>query len=249
MQIKILYAFIATFFTWLITAGGAATAIFLKKVNDSFMNVTLGLASGIMIASSFWSLLTPALKISNPFIISLGFFLGAVSVYISEIIIDKKLNKLTKIDNSLLLMILSITIHNIPEGLAVGVAFGMISNANNNAELFSAISLAIGIGLQNFPEGAAVSLPLRSYGLSRKKSFLIGQASALVEPLFGVIGAAIVTTTKSILPICLSFAAGCMFFVVIYELIPSCNQKENRSLSSFSFILGFLIMMTLDVLL
>lgn len=252
MPIKIFYAFIATIITWLFTAAGAGTALFLRKINDNFLGIAIGLASGIMIASSFWSLLTPALQISNPFVVSIGFILGAVVVYLSETIIDtkkSKFKKLTKIDNNLFLMILSITIHNIPEGLAVGVAFGMIDDIRNKEEIFSAIALALGIAIQNFPEGAAVSLPLRSHGLTRKKSFLIGQASALVEPLFGVIGATVLTAANSILPICLSFAAGCMFFVVIYELIPGCKQNGRDNISSFSFILGFIIMMILDVLL
>lgn len=264
MNCYVLMALIATCGTWLITAAGAATVAFFKSPNQKILNIMLGFASGVMIAASFWSLLQPAIekaiensKIPAYIIATVGFITGAVFLWISDKII-LKIQKTKNNDmynqkiNRVILLILSVTLHNIPEGLAVGVAFGALNTSGATVEnLMCAISIAVGIGLQNFPEGAAVSLPLRREGYSRKKSFLYGQASGIVEPVSGVIGAIMVVYIETILPYALSFAAGAMILVAVHELIPECqkNQQENPYLSTMGIISGFAIMMLLDVML
>lgn len=260
----IVQALLATLFTWGMTALGAAVVVFAKRVSQKFMDATLGMAAGIMIAASFWSLLAPAIDHAErlgyqlPWIPPLiGFLLGATFLRL----VDKVLPHLhpdlrapegikTHWRRSTLL-VLAITLHNIPEGLAVGVAFGAAALATDlsmqNGHLGAAVALAIGIGLQNFPEGAAVSLPLRREGMSRRKALWYGQLSGCVEPVAGVIGAWAVLGMASLLPYALAFAAGAMIFVVAEELIPEAQRNNNVDLATGGVIAGFAIMMTLDV--
>ncbi len=258
-------ALIATLGTWSVTALGAATVVFFKSPNSRILNLMLGFASGVMIAASFWSLLQPAVAraASAPglpayLVVTIGFLFGSFSMWLLDKIVscarggtDNPLEKPDERLNRILMLILSITLHNIPEGLAVGVAFGILKNNNTSESLMGAVTIAIGIGLQNFPEGAAVSIPLRREGYSRKKSFLLGQASGLVEPIAGVIGAMLVVYVEALLPYALSFAAGAMILVAVHELIPECqkNQKTQPYSATMGIILGFAVMMLLDVML
>ena len=262
----VLLSLIATLGTWFVTALGAATVVFFKSPRQDSLNFMLGFASGVMIAASFWSLLQPAIEKAEIYsafpsyiVVSVGFLCGAVFMWLSDKLVSYSRNKLSgtkekqeeKISR-IIMLILSITLHNIPEGLAVGVAFGILGNAVPDTEaLMGAITIAIGIGLQNFPEGAAVSLPLRREGCSRKKSFLLGQASGMVEPVAGVIGALLVVYAQKILPYALSFAAGTMILVAVHELIPECqkNRDEHPYFSTMGIISGFATMMLLDVML
>lgn len=259
----VIQAFIATLFTWSITALGAALVFLFKKVNKNVMDAMLGFAAGVMIAASFWSLLSPAIEMADnlemiPWLITfIGFFSGGVILYLGDKVFnffDKKLSKKTSKDkdkvNSFkrcLMLIFSITLHNIPEGLAVGVAFGSIVYGLNGANLSAALLLALGIGLQNFPEGTAVSVPLRREGLSRKKAFFYGQLSGIVEPISGVIGALLVLKVQQILPFLLSFAAGAMIYVVVQELIPESQTNKKKDLMALFTLIGFSVMMILDV--
>ena len=264
MDIAIFWALIATIGTWSLTALGAAVVVFFKAPKQSLLNLMLGFSSGVMIAASFWSLLQPAieraeatLKIPSYIIVTTGFLVGAVFIWASDKAISyaiktnsvdiAKSSKLSRV----LMLILSITLHNIPEGLAVGVAFGLLKENYSWSALMGAVSIAIGIGLQNFPEGAAVSLPLRREGYSRKKSFFYGQLSAVVEPIAGVVGALLVSTVETILPFALSFAAGAMIIVAVHELIPECqkNKSEQPYTATMGIISGFAVMMLLDVML
>ena len=266
MNNLVLIALIATLGTWLLTALGAATVVFLKSPEQKVMNLMLGFASGVMIAASFWSLLQPAIeraesasKVPAYIVVTAGFLFGALFMWGSDKIVtfsSKKANlsqgKPNEKLNRIIMLVLSITLHNIPEGLAVGVAFGALQNGNYTTEtLMGAITIAVGIGLQNFPEGAAVSFPLRREGCSRKKSFLLGQASGMVEPIAGVIGALLVVYIEAILPYALAFAAGAMILVAVHELIPECqtNQDEQPYFATMGIVLGFAVMMLLDVML
>ncbi|MBR3890957.1 MAG: ZIP family metal transporter [Bacilli bacterium] len=245
---------IATFFTWGVTSLGAASVFLFKKLNYKILNLLLGFAGGVMIAASFWSLLMPAIDLTismnqiSWLIPSIGFLCGGFFVICSDILLDKVLSKHTISQNTKrsALLVGAITIHNIPEGMAVGVAFGSAALGLYGATTISACLLALGIGLQNFPEGAGVALPLRREGYSQRKSFLYGQASGMVEPIFGVLGAILVCFVRSILPFLLSFSAGCMICVVGRELLPEAS-KEHKNFSSLGLILGFIIMMILDV--
>lgn len=256
-------ALLASLFTWGMTALGAAMVFFFKELNQKILNGMLGFASGVMIAASFFSLLAPAISLAEElqmtawFVVAVGFGAGALFLWgadhlIPHIHFQDKTNHVegvpTKLKRSILL-VFSITLHNIPEGLAVGVAFGLISQNASPAELMAALSIAIGIGIQNFPEGAAVSIPLRKEGLSRFTSFMYGQASGLVEPISAVIGALLVTAVKPILPYALAFAAGAMIYVVVEELIPESQSggHEATHLATIGCIVGFIIMMMLDV--
>ena len=248
-------ALIATIFTWAITSSGAAIVFLFKKINKTTMDAMLGLSAGVMLAATFWSLLSPALEMAEnlnltPWIIvSVGVLLGGLLLFTGDKIFDKLTKKKT---NSLsikrsLMLIFSITLHNIPEGMAIGVAFGSIAYNLNGATLTSAVMLAIGIGIQNFPEGSAVSLPLRREGMSRTKSFFFGALSGIVEPISAVIGAILVLKVQILLPILLSFAGGAMIYVVVQELIPESQTNKKKDLMALFTILGFLIMMIFDV--
>lgn len=246
----IIQTLIATLFTYFVTALGASLVFFVKKINKTFMDGMLGFSAGIMIASSFFSLLLPAINISNElninnFFLVISFIFGGLLIFFG----DKIYGLLKKDDSSLkraILLTSSITLHNIPEGMAIGVAFGSILNGTS---LLSAWAIAIGIGIQNFPEGTAISIPLKREGFSNKKAFFIGQLSGIVEPISGIIGALLVIKIKLLLPILLSFAAGAMIYVVVEELIPESQTNKNKSLMSIFTLLGFSIMMILDIFL
>ncbi len=257
----VLQALIATLFTWFVTALGASLVFFFKTIDRKILDGMLGFAAGVMIAASFWSLLNPAIDMSEAlgyepwFPPLVGFLLGGAFLWG----IDKVLPHLhlgfprseaegikTSWQRSVLL-VLAITLHNIPEGLAVGVAFGALATDLPSASLAGAIALAIGIGIQNFPEGTAVSVPLRREGFSRFKAFMYGQASGIVEPIAGVLGALAVITVQPILPFALAFAAGAMIYVVVEELIPESQLEKNTDTATVGAMLGFAVMMTLDV--
>ena len=254
-------AFIATSFTWGVTALGAALVFLSRNVNLKVLDGMLGFAAGVMIAASYWSLLAPAIEMSEGRGIPVwlppltGFLLGGIFLRVIDRILPH-LHSGFATENAegiktswhrSTLLVLAITLHNIPEGLAVGVAFGAAASGLPSATLAGAIALAIGIGLQNFPEGVAVSMPLRREGMSKLKSFWYGQLSAIVEPAAGVIGAAIVLTSQAILPYALAFAAGAMIFVVVEELIPAAQHHGNTDIATMGAMLGFAVMMVLDV--
>ncbi len=257
----ILLALFGGIFTWLVTSLGAALVFFFKNVNRYLMNIMLGFAAGVMIAASFFSLLKPSVEIAeSQGIISwipavVGFLLGgAFFVLLDKILphlhIGRSSDKVEGLKTSWkrsMLLIMAITIHNIPEGLAVGVAFGALANSPDIVTLTSAVAVALGIGLQDFPEGAAISIPLRREGFSRGKAFFIGQLSGFVEPIAAVIGAYLVVTITQILPYALAFAAGAMIFVVIEELIPESQQGEESDFSTIGALVGFALMMFLDI--
>lgn len=255
-------ALIATLFTWGVTAAGAALVFFFKTVSQKVMDAMMGFAAGVMIAASFWSLLAPAIEMSEqvsdlpkwaPALIGFlagGIFLSLVDKVLPHLHPSLAIEQAEGITTSWrrsVLLVLAITLHNIPEGLAVGVAFGAVAYGLPSATLGAAVALAIGIGLQNFPEGTAVSVPLRREGMSRGKAFWYGQLSGVVEPLFGVIGALAVMSAQSFLPYALAFAAGAMLFVVIEELIPESQRAGNTDLATMATLAGFSVMMVLDV--
>jgi ZIP family zinc transporter len=257
----VLLALFATLFTWGVTALGSSMVFFFKTINKKILNSMLGFAAGVMIAASFWSLLKPSIEMAEengmlPWMPALVGFLsgGAFLLIIDKLLphlhmglsIDKVEGVKTTWQRSVLL-VLAITLHNIPEGLAVGVTFGALANNPDAGMLAGAVALALGIGLQNFPEGAAVSIPLRREGFSRLKAFNYGQLSGIVEPIAGVIGAYLVLAIKPLLPYALSFAAGAMIFVVIEELIPESQTGNETDLSTIGAMLGFATMMFLDV--
>lgn len=247
----VLQAFIATLFTWSITTLGASLVFLFKKINKNILDSMLSFSAGIMTSAAFFSLLSPAIsladniKMNSWLIVSVGFICGGIFLLLGDYFYEKTNKK--KNNKRIILLVLSITLHNIPEGLAVGVAFGSIAHGIDGATLASASILALGIGIQNFPEGCAVSIPLRREGLSRKKAFFLGQLSGIVEPVAGVIGALLAIKIRLILPFLLSFAAGAMIYVVIEELIPESQTNERKGLMAFSSLVGFTIMMILDV--
>ena len=255
----VLAAFLATVFTWFLTALGASLVFFFKNMNRVVLDGMLGFTGGVMVAASYWSLLAPAIEMSNGegFVkvipAATGFVLGAIFLFgLDKILPHLHINfKETEGVKSpwqrTTLLVLAITLHNIPEGLAVGVLFGGVAAGIPQATIAGAITLAIGIGIQNFPEGIAVSMPLRRMGMSRWKSFMYGQSSALVEPVAAVVGALAVTFFTPILPYALAFAAGAMIFVVVEEVIPETQQDNNTDIATLGFIGGFVVMMTLDV--
>ena len=257
----IVQALLATTFTWAVTALGAAGVFVFKTVNRKLLDAMLGFAAGIMIAASFWSLLAPAIAMTEaagktPWIPAvIGFLSGGAFLYVVDKILPHlhlgfPMEEAEGIKTSWhrsVLLVLAITLHNIPEGLAVGVAFGAVAAGVPEATMGSAVALALGIGIQNFPEGLAVSAPLRREGWSRRRSFAFGQASGLVEPIAGVIGAAAVLLMRPLLPYALSFAAGAMIFVVVEELIPESQLGKNTDLATISAMVGFALMMALDV--
>ena len=254
-------ALFATLFTWFLTAAGAAPVLLTKRFNQKIMDGMLGMAAGVMIAASFWSLLAPAIEMSGGdwMPATVGFLAGGLFLYLA----DKVLPHLhLGLDTSeaegvktswqrSTLLVLAITLHNIPEGLAVGVAFGAVAHAADAAAaqqmMFGAIALAIGIGLQNFPEGLAVAMPLRREGMGRFKAFMYGQASGVVEPMAGMLGAGLVFVMQPILPYALAFAAGAMIFVVVEELIPESQRDGYSDFATAGAMIGFAIMMMLDV--
>ncbi len=252
-------ALAATLGTWGVTALGAATVVFFRSPDRRVMNMLLGFAAGVMIAASFWSLLQPAVERAERgaalpafAVVTLGFLAGALFLWGSDKVVT--ISRAQNADagpHRTLMLILSITLHNIPEGLAVGVAFGALQSGGSAEALMGAVTIAIGIGLQNFPEGAAVSLPLRREGFSRKRSFFYGQASGMVEPIAGVLGALLVVYVEAILPFALAFAAGAMILVAVHELIPECQQNKDTQpyLATAGIIAGFATMMLLDVML
>jgi ZIP family zinc transporter len=257
----VIQALLAGIFTWGLTALGAATVFIIKEMNEKIINTMLGFAAGVMIAASYWSLLAPAIEMSEVqdapvwFPPMVGFLLGGIFLWgIDKILphlhlgfpIEEAEGIKTSLRRSTLL-ILAVTLHNIPEGLAVGVAFGAVVAGFPSTNLPVAIALAIGIGIQNLPEGLVISIPLRGGGMSRFKSFWYGQLSGIVEPIASVIGAVAVIMAKPILPYALSFAAGAMIFVVVEELIPESQRGKNTDLATLSAMIGFTVMMVLDV--
>ncbi len=259
----IVQALLACTFTWLVTALGASFVFFTRRPNPRLMDGMLGFAAGVMIAASYWSLLAPAIEMAEggpvPVWVpaAVGFLLGGAFLWL----LDETLPHLhphfspetaevhgkPTVWRRTTLLVSAITLHNIPEGLAVGVAFGAAAAGVPEASLAGALVLAGGIGMQNFPEGMAVAMPLRREGMSRRNSFLWGQASAIVEPIAGVIGAAIVFVAQPILPYALAFAAGAMIFVVVDELVPAGRREGNGNISTIGAMLGFTVMMILDV--
>lgn len=257
----VLAAFYATLFTWGVTALGASLVFFFKKMNRAVFDGMLGFTGGVMVAASFWSLLAPGIEMSagegfeKVIPAAVGFFLGALFIFGLDKVLphlhvnfkmDEKEGIKTPWHKSVLLT-LAITLHNIPEGLAIGVLFGGVAAGFDGASIGGAVALAIGIGLQNFPEGFAVAMPLRGQGLSRWKSFNYGQLSAAVEPIAAVLGAWAVMTFQPILPYALAFAAGAMIFVVVEEVVPESQRDKYTDISTMGFIGGFILMMTLDV--
>lgn len=243
--------------TWFITLLGASVVFLFKKINKNVMDAMLGVAAGVMIAASFFSLLSPAMEMAKVLHLTvwvvclIGVLSGAVLLFLGDKIFDI-IEKKKKITNSssfkrCLMLITSITLHNIPEGLAVGVAFGSLFYGLEGATTTTACMLALGIGLQNFPEGMAVSLPLRREGMSRKKAFFYGQLSGFAEPIAGVIGAILVIKVRTLLPYLLAFAAGAMIYVVVEELIPESQTNKKKDLMAFFTLIGFSIMMIMDI--
>ena len=258
----VLQALLATIFTWFLTAVGAGAVFFFKDVNKRLLNGMLGFAAGVMIAASYWSLLAPAIALAEEegslpawLPVAFGFLLGGGFLWLVDRVLPHlhlgfPLSEAEGIKTSWqrsILLVLAITLHNIPEGLAVGVAFGAVANGIPGASLAGAAALALGIGLQNLPEGTAVAAPLRREGISRLKSFWFGQLSAVVEPVAGVIGAAAVVLARPILPYALAFAAGAMIYVVVEELIPESQLEQSTHIATFGTMMGFAVMMILDV--
>jgi len=252
---------ISTLFTWGVTALGALTVLFLKKIKQKFLDLMLGFASGVMLAASYWSLLEPSIEISkrNYQLIwlppTIGFLLGAFILRLFDLIlphlhinypITEKEGIKTKFTSTTLL-ILAITLHNIPEGLAIGVSFGSASISMKQSDILSSIALSIGIGLQNFPEGIAVAYPIRRSGKSRFLSFFYGQLSAIVEPIAAILGFLTLKISEILLPYALSFAAGAMIYVVIEEVIPEAERNKNTDIATIGAIIGFVCMMILDI--
>jgi ZIP family zinc transporter len=255
----ILAAFYATMFTWLVTAAGASLVFFFKTMNRAVLDGMLGFTGGVMVAASYWSLLAPAIEMSEGegftkvIPAASGFLMGALFLFALDKTLPhlhinfKETEGIKSPWQRTTLLVLAITLHNIPEGLAVGVLFGGVAAGIPEASIAGAVTLAIGIGIQNFPEGIAVSMPLRRMGMSRRKSFMYGQSSAIVEPIAGVLGALAVTFFTPILPYALAFAAGAMIFVVVEEVIPETQQDKNTDIATLGFIGGFIVMMSLDV--
>lgn len=260
-----LQALFAGTFTWLVTALGASLVFFARTISRKFLDIMLGFAAGVMIAASVWSLLIPAIELGEGDSLpawlpaAIGFLLGGIFLRLADFLLPHLHFGLPRQDAEGIetnwrrstLLILAITMHNIPEGLAVGVAFGaaaqQLGGGDSVATVGAAVALAIGIGLQNFPEGIAVAMPLRGEGISRFKSFFFGQLSAIVEPAAAVIGALAVVVISPALPYALAFAAGAMIYVVVEELIPESQGNGNTDLATLGTMAGFVVMMILDV--
>lgn len=262
----VIMALAATLVTWFMTALGAGVVIFLKEPGQRLLNLMLGFAAGVMIAASFWSLLQPAIELAEEnlgtpswLVVTAGFLCGALFIWVSDKMVCRAQLRSSEEAgrkpggrlNRVVMLILSITLHNIPEGLAVGVAFGALHKGYDSESLMGAITIAAGIALQNFPEGVAVSLPLRREGFSRRRSFFWGQASGMVEPAAAVVGAVLAVHMQSVLPWALAFAAGAMVLVAVHELIPECQQNKEAHpyFATMGIIAGFAMMMMLDVML
>ncbi|MBK8138726.1 MAG: ZIP family metal transporter [Chloroflexi bacterium] len=261
MQSPVVQALIATLFTWGVTALGAAWVFTTREVSRRMLDTMLGFTAGVMIAASFWSLLAPAIEMAEGGVLPAwfpavtGFLAGGVFLRSIDMVLPhlhlwarrKDAEGIKTQWQKSILMVLAITLHNIPEGLAVGVAFGAVASGLPSASMAGAVALAIGIGLQNFPEGMAVAVPLRREGMSRIKSFWYGQLSAVVEPIAGVIGALAVLVIQPLLPYALSFAAGAMIFVVVEEVIPESQSGKHTDMATLGAMVGFAVMMLLDV--
>ena len=257
----VVQALLATCFTWLVTALGAGLVFFFKTINRKVLDGMLGFAAGVMIAASFWSLLAPAIEMAEdgpvPAFIPavVGFLLGGAFLWGADKVMphlhlgfpESEAEGISTSWNRSILLVLAITLHNIPEGLAIGVAFGAVAAGFPSATIAGAVALAVGIGIQNFPEGTAVSVPLRREGMSRFKAFWYGQLSGIVEIVAGVLGAAAVLVFRPVLPYALSFAAGAMIYVVVEELIPESQLEKNTDIATIGAMMGFAVMMTLDV--
>jgi zinc transporter, ZIP family len=255
----VLAAFYATVFTWALTALGASCVFFFRSMSRGALDGMLGFTGGVMVAASFWSLLAPAIEMSHGegFVkvvpAAVGFMMGAMFIFGLDKMLPHLHINFQETEGAktpwqrTTLLVMAITLHNIPEGLAVGVLFGGVAAGIPEASITAAVVLAIGIGIQNFPEGIAVAMPLKRMGMSNKKSFMYGQSSALVEPIAGVAGALAVNFFTPILPYALAFAAGAMIFVVVEEVIPETQQDRHTDISTLGFIGGFIVMMTLDV--
>mgnify|MGYP004666059173 CR=1 FL=1 len=252
-------ALVATVFTWGITTLGAGVVFIFKRINKSVMDAMLGFAGGVMIAASYFSLLSPALDMAEvigaiPWLTAAaGFLSGGLLLFVGDKLFEAldRRGGMDKTGTGSLkrcwMLIFSITLHNVPEGMAVGVAFGSLEYGLEGATLAAALMLALGIGLQNFPEGTAVSVPLRREGFSRKKAFFYGQLSGVAEPLAGVAGALLVTRARMLLPFLLAFAAGAMIYVVVEELIPESQTNQKKDLMALFTLIGFAVMMAMDV--
>jgi len=259
----IMQGFTGSMFTWFLTALGAAVVFFIKDIKRGFMDTLLGFTGGVMLAASFWSLLNPAIEMAElswgesrawiPVAIGFlggAFFLFGLDQWLPHLHLNEPITKAEGVKtnwNKTVLLVLAITLHNIPEGLAVGVAFGAVAEGIPGADLTAAIALTIGIGIQDFPEGMAVSLPLRRFGLSRWKSFLWGQLSGVVEPVAAILGVALVMWAQDILPYALAFAAGAMIYVVVEEVIPESHSNGHTDKATLGLMFGFVLMMSLDV--
>lgn len=259
----VVQALLATTFTWLLTAAGASLVLFFKNMSRKWLDFLLGFTGGVMVAASFWSLLTPAIEMSEESYgkawawvpAAVGFIVGAGFIYIIDKIIphlhlNAKMSESEGVKTTwdkTILLVMAITLHNIPEGLAIGVSFGAAAMGDPHFSIAAAIALTIGIGIQNFPEGIAVAMPLRRQGVSPLKSFWWGQLSAVVEPVAGVIGAIAVIYMKTILPYALAFAAGAMMYVVVEEVIPETQRDKYADFATIGFVVGFIVMMALDV--
>ena len=254
-QEPVIQGLLATLFTYAVTALGASLVFFFKSVNKKILDIMMGFGSGVMLAASYWSLLAPSIQRAKELnmpvavVTSIGFFCGGGMI----IIADKLLSKSSYINcakgggyKRCILLFSAVTLHNIPEGLAVGVAFGSVAQNCNGATIMGAILLALGIGIQNFPEGTCISLPLKREGISTKRAFFWGQLSGIVEPIAGVFGVVLVMAVTNILPILLAFSAGAMISVIASELIPE-SATSNKNLATLGLIIGFIIMMVLDV--
>lgn len=257
----ILWALLGTLFTFAITALGACNVFWVRKeMTGNVQCMFLGFAGGVMVAASIWSLLLPGIETANDngqlswLVIPAGFVLGVGLLLAADFALKRKYararergGKLSLSQNTAML-ILAITIHNIPEGMSVGMAFALASqNMDHPALLSGAVALAIGIGIQNYPEGAAVAFPLIAEGMKRKKAFVIGALSAIVEPVFGVLAAVLAQAINGVMPVLLALAAGCMIYVVVEELIPEAHMSDKNNVGTLGFIVGFLVMMVLDV--
>lgn len=257
----ILYALIGTVFTFFVTTLGAVNVFFVKKkVNQDMQCLFLGFAGGVMIAASIWSLLVPGIEKAKEnqqiswVVISGGFLLGVLMLLGVDRLLKRKLCQMQRAGREIplskrtMMLIMAITIHNIPEGMAIGMAFALAADSTSDVGVMSgAVALAIGIGIQNYPEGMAVTLPLLQEGIEKKRAFLLGSLSAAVEPAFGVIAAALAGMLGMLMPLLLAFAAGTMIYVVVEELIPEAHLGERENIGTLGFIVGFLVMMILDV--